>query len=72
MDSSSFLTIISADFEDNGNHNIYYKQEPKLIDQETGEIDEGALCILDEENIEYVLFGFDNDKPVPVLPPTYN
>ena len=71
-DPKAFLTIITADFEYNEeNYSIYYKQEPKLLDQETGEIDEGALCILDEDNIDYVLFGLEN-SPEPVLPSTYN
>ncbi len=73
MDSTSLLVIMTADFEDNGEkHSIYYKQEPKLLDQATGEIDEGALCILDEKTIDYVLLGFDNSVPEPVLPPEYN
>ena len=73
MDSTSLLVIMTADFEDDGKkHSLYYRQEPKLVDAETGEVDEGALCILDDENIDYVLFGFDNSVPEPVLPPTYN
>ena len=69
MDSTSLLVIMTADFEDDGKkHSLYYRQEPKLVDAETGEVDEGALCILDDENIDYVLFGFDNAVPEPVLP----
>ncbi len=73
MDSTSMKVIITADFMDNGHkHTLYYRQEPKLIDQETGELDEGALCILDDENIEYVLFGFEDSTPeyVPLRTPT--
>ena len=66
MDSTSFRIIMSAEFEDNGSHSIYYSQEAELLNQETGKADdEGALCILDEANIDYVLFGLDNAAPIP-------
>ena len=66
MDSTLQKVIITADFMDEGHkHTLYYRQEPRLIDQETGEMDEGALCILDDENIGYVIFGLENSHPIP-------
>ena len=69
MDPTSLHVIIAAGFEDNGKpHSIYYEQKSNPSDQESGEFGGDSLCILDEANIDYVLFGFDTGAPMPEMP----
>ena len=66
MDEKSFIAEFKADFitYDGIPHTLLYTQEPTL-DEDSGEFNEGAVCILDEANVDYVLFGFEDDVPTP-------
>lgn len=66
MDEKSFIAEFKADFitYDGIPHTLLYTQEPTL-DEDSGEFNEGAVCILDEANVDYVLFGFEDDVPIP-------
>ena len=55
--------VMTADFEDStGNHTLYYKQQPSFKENMEA-TDEDALCILDDNNLDYVLFGLDSSIP---------
>lgn len=65
MNTGRYLTHVAmtADFIDStGSHSLYYRQQPEYS-EDMEIIDENALCILDDNNLDYVLFGLDSSIP---------